>query len=255
MLTMKRAALAAVILAFAGLALADIPLEVKGPDVRVVKVDKVIVVKEDRTVVNVPFAVHAPPGGGLYFWSYPPGVVAADRGDSLQVTAAPKGDVTITVKAISAKLDKDGRFLGFATELGSVAFSVGEAKPKPDPKPDPDPDPKPDQAAPIAAEGFRVLIVYESSQALSPAQNAILYGQQIRQFFSQHCVKVDGTPESRIWDKDADTKDAPKHWADALKRPRTSLPWIVVSNGKTGFEGPLPGTVEETLSLLKRHLP
>lgn len=123
------------------LAVGQIPLEVKGADVRVVKVDRIIVVKEDRTVVNVPFAVHAPSGGGLYFWSYPPGVVATDKGDALHVTVAPKGDLSITVKAISAKLDKDGRFRGFQTELGSLSFSVGEAKPPPDPIDPPPPPP------------------------------------------------------------------------------------------------------------------
>lgn len=122
----------------------------------------------------------------------------------------------------------------------------------PAPKPD-DPKPQPD-AAPIPANGLHVLITIETSDGakLPAKQVAILTAGSIRDYLDAKCPKVNGTPQYRIWDKDVDTRNESKLWQDAFARKRGNLPWIVVSNGKTGFEGPLPGTVEETLALLKR---
>ena len=44
-------------------------------------------------------------------------------------------------------------------------------------------------------------------------------------------------------------------WADVIKRPRTSLPWIIVSNDKTWYEGKLPNNIDETLQLIEKHVP
>ena len=35
-----------------------------------------------------------------------------------------------------------------------------------------------------------------------------------------------------------------------MKRTRSSVPWLVVSNGVTGFEGPLPATEAEITAIL-----
>ena len=65
---MKR--LACLFLLLPSLALAqDVPLEIKG-DVTTVKVDKIVIVKEDLTVVkSFPFTVAAKPGAALYIWT------------------------------------------------------------------------------------------------------------------------------------------------------------------------------------------
>jgi hypothetical protein len=120
----------------------DVPLRVDGA--KIVQVDRQVIVKVDVTVVDrLPFSVQAPAGAGLYFWSYPAGIVATDKGDRLEVTAAAKGETTVGVKMITADLDKDGKFRGFLTKFGSVTFTVGDVpNPKP-PEPKPDP-PKPD---------------------------------------------------------------------------------------------------------------
>jgi hypothetical protein len=120
----------------------EVGLKVEGAGVKVVKVDRVITVQEDRTLVtSFPFTVQAVPGAGLYFWQVPAGVTSTDLNDRLEITAAPKGELTVSVKVVSPKLDKDGRFLGFVTQLGRVTFLVGDVPPGPNPKP---PEPKPD---------------------------------------------------------------------------------------------------------------
>jgi hypothetical protein len=76
----------------------------------------------------------------------------------------------------------------------------------------------------------------------------------VRDYLRGKCVVgADGkTSEFRIWDKDVDAAADAKHWQDALKRPRASTPWLIVSDGKSGYEGPLPANVDETLALLKK---
>jgi len=41
-------------------------------------------------------------------------------------------------------------------------------------------------------------------------------------------------------------------WEQAMARPRTALPWILISDGVRGYEGPLPATITETLVLLRK---
>jgi hypothetical protein len=229
----------------------DVPLSVKG-DLVTVKVDRVVVVKEDQTVVrSFPFTVDAPPGAALYFWTYPAGVQAVDKGERLEVVNAPKGMLTINLKAISVDFEKKTFITKFGTTTVAVGDVVPPVPPKPDPpKPDP-PKPDPVDPTPIPEPGFRVLIVYETS-AVSPQIASILSAEAIRTYAREKCVKDGTTPAFYTFDKDADTTKFFPWVGKAMQRPRTTLPWILVSNGTSGFEGPLPGTVSETLALLRK---
>lgn len=132
-----------------------------------------------------------------------------------------------------------------------LTFVVGPAPP---PGPGPGPDPTPD-ALPIAGEGFRVLIVYESSTLtkLPPARRDILYAQEIRQYLDSKVAVVGTSREWRLLDQDTDMRNAAKVWQDAMLQPRLSIPWIYISNGKQGYSGPLPATIADTLDLLKKY--
>lgn len=125
--------------------------------------------------------------------------------------------------------------------------------PGPDPPaPTPTPDPIPD-LLPIDGEGFRCLIVYESSDTIPEPQKQILYAYEIRHYLNTKCVSEKGTPEYRIIDKDTDMKNAHERWRKAMAQPKVSIPWIAVSNGSRGWAGPLPENVQKTLELLKRY--
>lgn len=148
-----------------------------------------------------------------------------------------------------------------ASELAVCTVVIGGVPPVP---PDPGPTPvppvppvPPPSPAPIPVDGFRALIVYESAELgkMPAPQTNILYTKDIRDYLNSKTVKgTDGkTGEWRIWDKDVDTSNETKLWQDVMKRPRTAVPWIVISTGKDGFEGPLPATVADTLALLKKY--
>ena len=102
----------------------------------------------------------------------------------------------------------------------------------------------------IAGEGLHVLIVEEvdDRRSLSRDQLAVLTSSALRGWFTDHKA------EWHVWDKDFDASHEPENWQAALKIPRESLPWLIVSRkGKPNYSGPLPATVDATLEVLRRY--
>lgn len=238
----------------------EVPLEIKGGGSKVVQVDRTVIVKVDVMVVNsFPFTINAPMGQGLYFWQVPQGISYNDRNDRLEVTNAPKGEVTVGVKMIAANVDEDGRFKGFKTNFGSVTFYVGEVKPPSPPTP-PDPPKPPDPPIPTPPKEFRVLVIYESSQKLTGTQSAILGAKEFRDYLNSKTVKDErGQPSWRIYDKDLATKmekELPL-WQAAVKKAfddaKGVYPWLMIGDGVNGVGTPLPQTLAETMALLKKY--
>lgn len=170
-------------------------------------------------------------------------------------------------KSIVMVARKNGKYPVYAwTAVGGKSHPatvcwviVGPPTPGPGPGPDPGPGPGPGPTpgpAPIPAAGLRVLMVFETAEAtkLPPAQQAILYGAEMRAMLNSKCtVGADGkTKEWRIYDKDLSMANESKLWQDAMARPRTTVPWIIVSNGTDGYEGPLPATVDEAKKLVEK---
>lgn len=256
---MNRLFVCFVLLFCADVASAQSSLSLKGDGVKVVKVDKVIVVKEDMTVVqSFPVTITAPPDADLYFWSYPSGITALDKNDSLEIKQAPKGLLTVSVKMYSVNLDKDGKFKGFITKLHSLTFTVGDVPPGPGPGPDPKPDPKPDPVIPPPLPIPAVLFIEETNDRakISTGQYDSMFSKEMNDFISANVTKEDGIPALRLLDKDQATGSMAKHWRDAAaKRPSNfTTPWMIVSNGVTGWEGPVPNTMTETKALLTKYL-
>lgn len=156
-----------------------------------------------------------------------------------------------------------------ADKLARMDFIVvvgdpGPKPPGPDPKP-PDPKPPTPSPAPIPDPGFRVLIIWETGESLTPGHSSVIGSVAVRGYLDRKCVPrtLNGQtwPEYRLWDKDA-FKDVPlanetelwqKAHARAVQKSNGVRPWLLVSNGTDGFEGPLPATVAETLALLKKY--
>lgn len=173
-----------------------------------------------------------------------------------QVTTRPTREAAEAAIA-KFKDDKSG-FLDWLDQNSSDSIFQDEhfvkvGKPEPDPEPDPDPD---DEPAPIPVAGFRVLIIEESAERskLPVGQLAIILGESTREYLKANCTREDDGGEAfRIYDQHTDVSDDYPVWKTAMERPRESLPWVIISNGKTGFEGPLPATPEEFISLCEKY--
>ncbi len=101
----------------------------------------------------------------------------------------------------------------------------------------------------ISGDGMHVLIVEETNErnTLPASQVAIFTAAPVRKWLVEH------NAQARFFDKDQDVQFEAQNWQDAMKIKRDSLPWLVVSNGKNNFTGPLPKSVDETISLLEKY--
>lgn len=163
----------------------------------------------------------------------------------LRVRSAGNGRVQLTVIKVGAQGPAD------------VFVQTIETGKAPEPTPAPTPTPEPPKDIPFPGDGLRVLFLYEADKlsTYSASMLDVLNSQEIRDYLNvKAAVGPDGkTREFRFWKYDVNASQAPKMWQDALKRTRTGLPWLIVSNGKSAYEGPLPATVEEALTLLKKY--
>jgi hypothetical protein len=125
-----------------------------------------------------------------------------------------------------------------------------EDEPSVDPQP-----PAPSGDSPFSQPGLRVLVVYESKDLpkLSKDQQSILFDRDVREFLGKNCVQSDGQPEYRIIDQNVPVYGELKIWKDALARKRDGLPWVLVGNGKNGFEGSLPATKKQFFDLVSQY--
>lgn len=163
----------------------------------------------------------------------------------------PGGQIVVT----SDVIDWEGR----KRDKTSYIITIEGPTPPPDPKPD---DPKPDEPkppqpspAPIPEPGLRVGILFETRTAsqMPRSQLAILNDDDVRTTMTNLCVKAPGQIPWVITDPDAVSSSFDPLWKRAFERPRGQLPWVIISNGTTGFEGPLPETKADFLALLRKY--
>lgn len=228
-------------------------LDVQGAGVKVVQVERAVIVKVDVTLVtSLPFTVKAPAGAGLYFWTYPASVTAVDEGDVLRITAAPKGELTVSVKSVQADWDAKK----FVTKFGSVTFAVGDV-----PQPTPPVPPEPPGPAPVS--GLRVLILEESMDRtkLPASQILIMTSKPMRDWLDSKCMADPGTGSGKAWyiaDKDLDFSTLSVQWQTMMAKGKgQAMPAVVIAgaDGNPVFVGPLPATVAEAQSLIGKYVP
>lgn len=225
-----------------------------------VEFDRVVVInkKETKVVVDeIPFKLKVPDDGGfLYIWTVPDGIKAnrLAMGTLLEITSAPNGEVTF---GLQSAIIENGKGKAVTYDVTLVIGAV--VPPKPPPVPPNPPTPKP----PVPAAGLRVLVVAESTAGsgvllLTAKQINELYGEKMNDYARAKLAKgPDGTPEIRRVDKDSDVSKMNPVWREFFgvwqKEANGVVPWIIISNGTTGFSGPLPdGGV---LELIKRYEP
>lgn len=154
--------------------------------------------------------------------------------------------------------DKPGVYVVAALippELALHRIEVGGVPP-----PDPDDPPEP-TTAPWESPGLTVLILRESQTVgtLPVAQRAIFTSAKVLQWLNQNCVQLpDGRPGFRFEDNDSgDVSGLPAVMQGAFKVMQPKVvdegPLLGVSNGRTGWVGPLPGSPDELLKLLEAY--
>lgn len=170
-------------------------------------------------------------------------VVASSPGKYRLIAYTAEGDVPSL--PVTATIDVEG-----------TTPPVPPPGPTPDPTP-PQPPTPPLPPAPIPVAGLRVLIVYDATKEteLPVSQQAIIRGKKMDDYLNAKCaIGPDGkTREFRMWPATTVlTDDVPPLWVEAMKREKKSFPWLMVSDGKTGYEGPLPQTVDQTIAIIDK---
>jgi hypothetical protein len=157
--------------------------------------------------------------------------------------------VLLTGQVATDGLDPFGEATHVVTVGNVPPVPPGPQPPGPTPPGPVPPEPQPD-AAPFPADGLHVLIVYETAKVgdLTAEQRAIILGTDVRGALDAAAPK-----RYRIYDQDADLQFVPQVWKDAMAVPRQSLPWLAISNGKTGFSGPLTMTAAEFRKMLEEY--
>jgi hypothetical protein len=132
-----------------------------------------------------------------------------------------------------------------------ATFKIEGTGPTPDPDPDVDPTPGP---APIPEAKLNVLVIEETDDRRNMAQTKEGFTKLValQSVLWRQYVQSKGG-EFRHIDKDSPMdNDLPK-WQEAMKRSHPQLPWLVVSNGKAGYEGPFPDTLDQLITIIKKY--
>lgn len=209
--------------------------------------------KHDILLTEMPATVEAQPGATVYFWQVPAGVEIVNKVQHVLTFKAPDGRYAIVCTAVT--VDFDNKKIDTAEYVGS--FGVGKQ-----PDDDDGEEDEEDSKAPFPAPGLTVMIVREAGDRITEAQRAIYTSVPIARYCRDKCHKYGGRPGYRILDDDKSALDLANlhsvlREAYGVVRDESrqggSLPLIGISNGQTGYLGPLPATAAETLELIKRY--
>ncbi len=147
-----------------------------------------------------------------------------------------------------------------ATPFAECVITVTGPQPPPVPPgptpPGPNPPGPTPGPAPLPGPGFKAMIILETSDLskLPSKQVSVVTAKAVRDYLNAKTTPTtDGGKRGwYIVDQNISMEGESKVWQDALKRPRTQLPWIILSDGVSGYEGALPEDVNATMTLLKR---
>lgn len=168
-----------------------------------------------------------------------------------------KGKQVVTVEALAGA---SGRCEVLVIPVGAKAAGdvirrAVEVNAAPQPPPAPDPKPKPD---PEPVTLFRVIFVYETSAAITPAMQQVMFGEKVRAFLDGKTTPGAGGKGWRRFDKDVDAaneKDADLKalWKDA--RPQvTAVPCVIVAVNRRADIVPFPADETAAVALFQKYL-
>lgn len=211
-----------------------------------VDVGQMILLKSEK-------ATHAKVPGSLV-WVLEPAIqtyVSPDGATVIVNTGLTPGSLAITqiVGSTSGRVAYQKMLIKIGAAPQPPPVDPVDPKPEP-PKPDPKPEPTPQPGK------LRILIVEETADRskLPTLQQDILFSPTVRTYIKTACSKsAEGNPDFRVYDKDTDTSKEAAWVQTAMKEPRNSLPWIILSNGTAGYSGPLPANETATMELLKKY--
>lgn len=226
------------------------------------------------------FKVRNVPVGTAVIWDIFPDdaktVARIIKTEKACLIAGPPREYTIKVRLVKGEDVSEFKKTFVLTHAGVKPCTEPIPTPTP-PTPTPPTPPTPvTPPAPIPEPGFRVLMVYQDSvfNTYSGNQRAVLSGEEVRNYLdTKAAVGPDGTTrEYRIWDADIKgIENESKLWQAAFARPHpltarltdptngtskdVNVVWMIVSNGKEGWEGPiLPTTpISEVMTILKKY--
>ncbi len=144
----------------------------------------------------------------------------------------------------------------FTTDVRVKVGKGPRPPPGPEPGPDPGPDPTPDGKPLIEDPANHVLIIYETGDQASYTQGQIgfMYSQEVRTYLTEKCPKGTTSSGWYMLDKDAVTAALPPYWTKAMQKPRSKMPYMILSNPKGGWEGPIPERYEDAFAKVKEFI-
>lgn len=99
----------------------------------------------------------------------------------------------------------------------------------------------------IDGEGLHVLIVADKTN-LPRAQETAIACDELRGWVSDHHALF------HVWAPNQDTTSEAPEWQAAMKLPRESDPWLIVSQkGKPNFNAPLPADTKALMEVLRKY--
>jgi hypothetical protein len=157
---------------------------------------------------------------------------------SMKIAISQELDTALRTRLTTALLD-------LPTLADSLRSLASEFK---DPGPEPPVPPEP-KVAPIPEPGLHVLIVEETADRLKlpEGQRDIITATGWRESWEGKGGMI------RMRDPSDEQPNDLAKWNTAMDRPRSGLPWVIISNGVTGYEGPLPDSLTEWEALLSKY--
>lgn len=157
------------------------------------------------------------------------------------VTATGTGTVNLDVIPVGFKNDSE-------IQTATVQVDSGQA-----PQPPPGPGPKPPDPAPVVVKTFRVILISETANNLTPEQRAVLDGVTVENFLNATCTGGKNGWRRRDKDQAGDADPTMAAMWNATKPKITTVPCVAVGvNDKVDII-PLEATPEAMVAVLKKY--